>query len=594
MSAGNVRDSPSPAAHRLSFRWLRSVCDSGDGLGGAPLASVLDEAMLYEKFSTIGPILSIRFCLDPPSRCSLGYEYVNFSLQADTERSQRDPSLRESGVSNIFVKNLAKSIDTFSVFGNILSRKVVTNENGSRGFGFVHFEKSEAATRAVAKMSGILLKGSRVFVGQFKPRKERETELRVKANMFTNVYIKNFGDDIDDKCLKEVFGEFSSVLSVRVMTDESGKSKGFGFVSFEDAQKAIEGMNGKVLNGNRVYVGKAQNKVERLSELKHKFEQMKPGKLTRCNGANVYVKNLEDDIDDKGLRREFPLFGTITSARVMTERGCSTGFAIMAMNGKTVIPQPVHVAIAQGEVECQALLTQNYMERRADVGHGGNPRLNSEASSSNFMPILPQPQCGSADLSKPVVRTKPHPSQNMRYVIHSAAAAAPKPSFSTFRPPQVPAVKSPYHITNTATQTKTVHPQTSSSGSHANQRFKKVARVCSHLKFKVGRPVSIQKPVHICTQGHDMSNISVLASATTQEKILYKKLVPLVLSIQPTPAGEISRILLEMDDAEILYMLKYSESLRAKVYEAILILQSNQAQDTALKATNSTPSIQCV
>uniref|UniRef100_A0A8C4M944 RRM domain-containing protein n=1 Tax=Equus asinus asinus TaxID=83772 RepID=A0A8C4M944_EQUAS len=237
-------------------------------------------------------------------------------------------------------------------------------------------------------MGGILLTGSRVFVGQFKPRKERETELRAKANI--------------------------SVLSVRAMTDESGKSKGFGFVSFEDAQKAIEGMNGKVLNGNRVYVGKAQNKVERLSELKHKFEQMKPGKLTRCNGANVYVKNLEDDIDDKELRREFPLFGAITSARVMIERGCSTAKeAIMAMNGKTVITQLVHVAVAQGEVECQALLTQNHMERRAAVGHGGNPRLNSEASSSNFMPILPQPQCGSADLSKPVVRAKPHPSQNI-------------------------------------------------------------------------------------------------------------------------------------------------------------------------------------
>lgn len=52
--------------------------------------------------------------------------------------------------------------------------------------------------------------------------------------MFTNVYIKNFGDDIDDKCFKEVFGEFSFVLSVRVMIDESGKFKGFGFVSFED------------------------------------------------------------------------------------------------------------------------------------------------------------------------------------------------------------------------------------------------------------------------------------------------------------------------------------------------------------------------
>lgn len=52
------------------------------------------------------------------------------------------------------------------------------------------------------------------FVGRFKSRKEREAEMGAKAKEFTNVYIKNFGEEMDDQRLKELFdkyGEFECI-----------------------------------------------------------------------------------------------------------------------------------------------------------------------------------------------------------------------------------------------------------------------------------------------------------------------------------------------------------------------------------------------
>ncbi|XP_039544613.1 embryonic polyadenylate-binding protein-like [Pimephales promelas] len=318
-----------------------------------PLASLyvgdlhpdVTEAMLYQKFSPAGQIMSIRVCRDVITRRSLGYAYINFQQPADAECaldtmnyevikgrpirimwSQRDPGLRKSGVGNIFIKNMDESIDnkalydTFSAFGNILSCKVVCDENGSKGYGFVHFETQEAANRAIDTMNGMLLNDRKVFVGHFKSRKEREAELGAKAVEFTNVYIKNFGEDIDSEKLKTIFTEFGMTLSVCVMTDERGRSRGFGFVNFEnhtDARRAVTEMNGKELNGRVLYVGRAQKRLERQGELKRKFEQIKQERIQRYQGVNLYVKNLDDGIDDEKLRKEFAPYGTITSAKVM-------------------------------------------------------------------------------------------------------------------------------------------------------------------------------------------------------------------------------------------------------------------------------------
>jgi len=154
----------------------------------------VNEAILFDLFKEVGQIVSIKVCRDSLSLKSLGYAYVNFQTPEEAAKAhekfnfsllkgkpirimyvQRDPSVRKSGIGNIFIKNLDKSIDnkilydTFSRFGTILSCKVCTKKtekilNGKLmviedpiGYGFVHFETQEAADAAVKKVNGMLI-----------------------------------------------------------------------------------------------------------------------------------------------------------------------------------------------------------------------------------------------------------------------------------------------------------------------------------------------------------------------------------------------------------------------------------------------------
>ena len=78
----------------------------------------------------------------------------------------------------------------------------------------------------------------------------------------------------------------------------------------------MDELNSTEIDGKTVYVGRAQKKNERQAELKDKFERLKIERINRYQGINLYVKNLDDGIDDERLRKEFSQFGTITSARV--------------------------------------------------------------------------------------------------------------------------------------------------------------------------------------------------------------------------------------------------------------------------------------
>ncbi|CAG2233964.1 PABPC [Mytilus edulis] len=126
--------------------------DSGTSLYVGDLHPDVTDAELLDAFSTAGPIGRILVCRDQITERSLGYAFVKFEKEEDAETAlgtidsingQPIRIMWSAGDGKVFIKNLDKSMDTkalydiFDAFGNILSCKVICDDHGSCGYGFV-------------------------------------------------------------------------------------------------------------------------------------------------------------------------------------------------------------------------------------------------------------------------------------------------------------------------------------------------------------------------------------------------------------------------------------------------------------------------
>uniref|UniRef100_A0A3B4BGL0 RRM domain-containing protein n=1 Tax=Periophthalmus magnuspinnatus TaxID=409849 RepID=A0A3B4BGL0_9GOBI len=193
-------------------------------------------------------------------------------------------------------------------------------------------------------------------------------------------------------------------------------------------------MNGKELNGRIIYVGRAQKRLERQGELKRKFDQIKQDRIQRYQGVNLYVKNLDDTIDDERLRKEFAPYGTITSAKVMTDGSQSKGFgfvcfsspeeatkAVTEMNGRIIATKPLYVALAQRREERKAILTNKYMQRIASMRSMPSPLIDSYQQAGYYMTV---PQVGNQPPSRSYYN---HGAMNNMRPVPRWAGQPPKP-----------------------------------------------------------------------------------------------------------------------------------------------------------------------
>ncbi|XP_043707506.1 polyadenylate-binding protein 7-like isoform X2 [Telopea speciosissima] len=590
----------------------------------------LTDGQLFDAFSVIENLASVRVCRDSMSGRSLGYGYANFITTQDATRaveklnhtllngkpirimwSHRDPDARKSGVGNLFIKNLNDSINNvklhemFSKFGNISSCKLEISLDGkSKGYGFVQFESEAAANAAIEKLNGSIIDGKQIYVGNFVKKSERV--LPSPDAKYTNLYMKNLDPDITEEFLLEKFSDFGKITNLVILKDNNGNSRGFGFVNFDnpdDAKQAMESMNGTQLGSKALYVARAQKKAEREQILHHQFDERRKEKIQKYKGSNVYVKNIADDVDDDDLREHFSQCGTITSTKLMRDdKGISKGFgfvcfstpeeanmAVNSLHGCMFHRKPLYVAIAQRKEDRQAQLEFQYAQRI--TGLAGPSTAVIPAGYPHLYYTAP-----------PGVASQIPPRQGLMYQplslrqgwMANGYASPTGPAFQPMPPPVVPNTPR-QHRQNRSRMNGHMLPQGGRQHLQFTQSVNSLKDSSNQLRAGQAKYVPNGHPyemnngsavssaasisVGVASQGSAMLS-SMLAAATPQhqKQILGERLYPIIKKHKYDLAAKITGMLLEMDNSELLLLLESPESLAAKVEEAVQVLKLSKTK----------------
>ncbi|KAJ7078128.1 hypothetical protein B0H15DRAFT_1001485 [Mycena belliarum] len=506
--------------------------------------------------------------------------------------SQRDPALRKTGQGNIFIENLDEAIDnkalhdTFAAFGNVLSCKVATDEHGqSKGYGFVHYETCEAADSAIKAVNGMLLNDKKVYVGHHISRKECQSKFDEMKSQFTNLYVENVDPEMSQDEFEKLFTTHGTLISALIQVDDRGKSKGFGFVKDEnhkDAQKAVDALHDSGHYGKKLF---------REEELRRSYEQVKMEKLSKYQGVNLHIKNLEDDVDGDKLRTEFEAFGSVTSCKVMRDdKGTSKGFgfatkATAEMNNKMIGSKPLYVSLAQRrEVRRQQLesqIAQRNQIRMQQAAAAGLPGgyINGPMYYPPGPDFAPQGRGMMGYPGQPGMMP-PRP----RYLPNNGPVAGmPMPApYPPRHAARCPLASAAHPVPPRSRLQPAAHAQggrlpPAPRSAHPRPRASRhrTARPPQVLPLRAVPPPSPDtSSTRRCATAVRMSPAALAtASPMEQKQMLGEGIYIKIASTQPELAGKITGMLLEMDNSKLLHLLDSPVAIAGKVNEALAVLQ---------------------
>ncbi|XP_063358549.1 RNA-binding protein 39 [Cydia amplana] len=203
-------------------------------------------------------------------------EYRSKSRGTEPKLEELPPEERD--LRTVFCMQLSQRIrakdleEFFSSVGKVRDVRLITCNKTRRfkGIAYIEFRDAESVPLALG-LTGQKLLGVPIIVQHTQAEKNRVgntlPNLAPKtSNGPTRLYVGSLHFNITEDMLKGIFEPFGKIDHIQLMTDpESGKSKGYGFLTFHhaaDAKKAMEQLNGFELAGRPMKVGNVTERTD--------------------------------------------------------------------------------------------------------------------------------------------------------------------------------------------------------------------------------------------------------------------------------------------------------------------------------------------
>ncbi|KAM3321229.1 oligouridylate-binding protein 1 [Capsicum chacoense] len=257
------------------------------------------------------------------------------------------PGFDSSTCRSVYVGNIHSQVtepllqEVFASTGPLEGCKLIRKDKSS--YGFVDYFDRRSAALAIVTLNGRHLFGQPIKVNWAYASAQRED-----TSSHFNIFVGDLSPEVTDATLFACFSVYTSCSDARVMWDQkTGRSRGFGFVSFrnqQDAQSAINDLNGKWLGSRQIRCNWAAkgaagaNDDMQSSDAKSVVEltagtsddgQEKANEDAPENNpqyTTVYVGNLAPEVTSLDLHRHFHAVGAGIIEDVRIQAGKGFGF----------------------------------------------------------------------------------------------------------------------------------------------------------------------------------------------------------------------------------------------------------------------------